>query len=939
MITKRTGSVVFAVVLVLSIRAAVANEIGFVEEFSLADDRSVPLQQLIVGTEDYYYYQCLHAQHQGRYDRVRELLAAWIQRYNYTPRVEEIRNRQALLEYQQHPQAALELIKQRLGLRFDHQKQALHAETAHPTALDPALISREKLTTNALARYTNLNGFEEPAFEFLVKTDLTPEQRRDLLTRLTRPDYPGLPELVVADLRHERSGGFGSLPVHGLLLLEQLEACLRLMPELNQNDRFIAAYLARLRPGADVDWERDPAEKRAYLERLVNFVRTLPPHQNSLKAHVLYHRLAFDRTQDVYDKNLFLEYLRLPRQARYVNQEYLRRLAAERPADLNTDYRSATLLPPVGSDEALVRDYLQRFLVDAPDGREFAEYVEATYLSELLAETKIVNGIGDMEQWYALLPPAKHEALKERVDLEFLPANRECWSAEEPVTLTLAIKNVAQLVVKTYEINAGNYYRQFGREVNTDLDLDGLVPNAEFTRTYNAPPLRRHVETLAFPALTRPGVYVIECIGNGRSSRALVRKGRLAYAVRTGAAGQVVTVFDESGQRVPDARLWLAGHEYAPDARGEILVPFSTAPGTRPMILTRGDLATLHMFAHAAEEYDLRVRFFVDQETLLEGRNARLLVRPQLRLNGIPVDVTLLTNVALTITATDRDGISSSREVRPCELANDRDTLHEFQVPERLRSLRFELRAQVESLSQNKKLDLKAQEELTVNGIQMTERIADLFLSPTKDGYQLRLLGKSGEPWPGVPVNLELKHREFRDPVQVTTQTATNGVVLLGALPDIEWLRAASAPAGSRTWWLGADRHSAHAPAVHAAAGKPIRIPFMEPAPADPAAAVSLLEMRGEAPVSNCVAAVSFEPGFLVLTGLAPGDYRLLLKRRRLLLPVRVTAGREDDEVLVGRLRRDESVDGGRGLSFICSGDQLRKGAALNAVQIAELLL
>lgn len=44
------------------------------------------------------------------------------------------------------------------------------------------------------------------------------------------------------------------------------------------------------------------------------------------------------------------------------------------------------------------------------------------------------------------------------------------------------------------------------------------------------------------------------------------------------------------------------------------------------------------------------------------------------------------------------------------------------------------------------------------------------------------------------------------------------------------------------------------------------------------------------------------------------------------------------DEVLVGRIRRDPSVPGRRGLLLLCAGDQLRKGAALNAVQIAELL-
>lgn len=45
------------------------------------------------------------------------------------------------------------------------------------------------------------------------------------------------------------------------------------------------------------------------------------------------------------------------------------------------------------------------------------------------------------------------------------------------------------------------------------------------------------------------------------------------------------------------------------------------------------------------------------------------------------------------------------------------------------------------------------------------------------------------------------------------------------------------------------------------------------------------------------------------------------------------------DDVLVGRLRCDPSVPDGRGLQLMCAGDQLRKGAALNAVQIAELLL
>jgi len=48
-------------------------------------------------------------------------------------------------------------------------------------------------------------------------------------------------------------------------------------------------------------------------------------------------------------------------------------------------------------------------------------------------------------------------------------------------------------------------------------------------------------------------------------------------------------------------------------------------------------------------------------------------------------------------------------------------------------------------------------------------------------------------------------------------------------------------------------------------------------------------------------------------------------------------AGR--DPVLVGRLRADGSQPPGMGLNLFVAGDQIRKGAALNAVQIAERLL
>ena len=75
----------------------------------------------------------------------------------------------------------------------------------------------------------------------------------------------------------------------------------------------------------------------------------------------------------------------------------------------------------------------------------------------------------------------------------------------------------------------------------------------------------------------------------------------------------------------------------------------------------------------------------------------------------------------------------------------------------------------------------------------------------------------------------------------------------------------------------------------------------------------------------ECRALLAAAPGVVVLDNPAEGVYPL----------ASVAAGR--DEVLVGRIRRDPSHD--RCLNMWIVGDNLRKGAATNAVQVAEVLI
>ncbi len=69
----------------------------------------------------------------------------------------------------------------------------------------------------------------------------------------------------------------------------------------------------------------------------------------------------------------------------------------------------------------------------------------------------------------------------------------------------------------------------------------------------------------------------------------------------------------------------------------------------------------------------------------------------------------------------------------------------------------------------------------------------------------------------------------------------------------------------------------------------------------------------------------------------APGG-RLVDDAANNLFPMPLDASGQDD-ILVGRIRQDLSDPTGRSIALFVAGDQLLKGAALNAVQIAERLL
>ncbi|MGV3659918.1 MAG: autotransporter-associated beta strand repeat-containing protein [Prosthecobacter sp.] len=914
-------------IFLLPFAALADNEIGFIERFALATDREKALGELVPGSEEYYFFHALHFQNIRDTTRLNDILNQWRKRMpdeNATRRI--IENREAIISYEKEPKATLQYLIDRLGIRHDHQREVRDQKPDLPTSLDQARIARDVFQQDALNHDRSLQSLSQDALAALIRdaVPLTPDQRRAVLQRIQRPDVPKLLEAIVTDLKADRSHSFGDLAIHRALLPAQLDDLLKLYPAWLGEQAFVHTRLRKMAPGADVNLAYDDAEREAWLERVWAFAQKLPPSQNTLKARILYLRLDHDRKKGVYDRARFLEYLKLPRQADYLNPRFVERFQPGQWSDLNADLSEPLLLaPPLGTDEALVRDYfLHLFAAEArPDSdpqqlmAPWIEYVRNTWLRPVLAEALIVNGIGNPERWASLITPTEFQRLKERVDIEFPSTNSQFFQPGDEVRFDVAVKNTPKVIVKIFELNTLNFFQTRGQQLNTDLNLDGLVANSEQTHTFEGGPFKRTRQTFQFPDLKgRRGAWIIEFIGGGRSSRVLVRVGQWKALQQTGPSGDLILVLDEKNQPVNDAVVWFEGRKLVRNEKlGRIVVPFTSQPGPRPLILgdAAGTFATLAQFVHHTEEYRLDAQFHIEREQLLARRDATLAIRPALMIGETHLAPELLTEPKLTITSTTHDGVSTTREVKDLKLSAGSVLLHKLAVPERLATLTVVFSGKVEVLSTGgEKRDVSARHAWQLNGIDKTEAVNDGHLSTFNGQRVFELLGKNGEPVADQQILFTFKHREFTRLQNVALRTDDAGRVQLGRLAGIETVTSRAPNGRTSTWTLEESDHT-FTSTIHLKEGENALVPI----PNNNAGPVSLLAMAAGTFTAELSAQIKRENGLIIVSGLKAGSYSLRLPHEDRMIRIEVAAGDAVAGWVMGRHRQLE-IKGGAPLAI-----------------------
>ncbi|MBR4172191.1 MAG: hypothetical protein IKR48_11125 [Kiritimatiellae bacterium] len=860
----------------------------FAERYAFSTNRTETIKTLRPGTDAWFAYSILNAQTEGRLDEAKKLNNQWTEPNGGNRRL-AFAYRQDFLDWDRGKCQAF-FIPQHL--QFLHIWEGLPEREVElkPNAY-PSELKDEELSFEAFMRMKQHFDFSnlEAGYESIgLREDAQPLDgfhTEILLNRDFLPDTPGLMKYVLRYLTDgDKNHFFKKNGVFKNLTLDQLAEVARATKgtakDVAASAVFADIVLAKLTPGADDD-PNDLKLREDLLKRRLDFTKTLAPALKQKRVDAERELLEFYRSVgDLSHKELFLDYLK------DIKPEHGLVDGGDRVERMITAIAEGR---KVARGDALVLDYLAALAGE--NMKPFSELIEKDFLVKTVSEAELLAGRPATEVNVSVFSANEFKQIQERVELNWANSNQRVFAAKDRVSLAIDVKNVQKMRIAIYELDATAACREAKGEVSSDIDLDCAVPTVQrFLDFSDKPSILRHRETLAFPELDEPGLYVVECSGNGVSSRAVVRKGRLRATERRDAAGHVFAALDEDGKIVKGTKVWLDGTVFTADKNGEVSVPFvadKKSAGRKTAIIGAGRLASAIEFDHAVETYSLDLCVVLPEETLVAGREATALIRPILRTGGVVSPLQILENPTLTVTFRGAKNRVTVKTYKDFALFDNAESVFRFQVPWNLSGVEFKLEGRVKHVTDGEDERLSAfWSTRNVNKIAQGNQIEQLLMRRTSEGYILECRGRTGEAIPYHAIPLVFKHHAFKSAYNIskTLQCDKNGVIRLGMLKDIEKVRTDAF--GKWEWWSEDWMELPCAKTgIASAEGEVISFPARGlldgawPGADKLENRVSLLAINKAGEITkDCVHACSYSNGVLRIAGLRAGNYHLTFR-------------------------------------------------------------
>ena len=444
---------------------------------------------------------------------------------------------------------------------------------------------------------------------------------------------------------------------------------------------------------------------------------------DKMTRNVLINILDLNAKMNIFELDTFIEYIEVPlydNSSVYNISKDLREKITSNNRQDNFSFIQAAQ-PSYDKDKEIVEKYLKHFfLKEKIPFNKFNKYFNEKYIKQFYSEMQFYLG-SEQPTKDNILSTSRIKDLMKEIKLTICEFNKEQFNVNEDIELIIEIKNVQSLYVNIYEINTENYYYSNKKSFDNKISLDGIVPTYEDIFSYNDKPQLLIEKKISLSKLPKKrGLFVVEFIGNGYVSRAVIQRGNLRCIHKNTVNGKVLYILNEDNKICKGEKtgLWVNNVWY-PSIRdtGAILIPYSVKGDF--FILKHEDFCCLETNISIPEEkYDFNGLFIINEESFIMGNVTKILVRPYLYVCDELCPLESLKNVKLTINTIKTENnqeIPSIKVIDNIELSYNKEFVFDFEVPPKLISAKFILSGEIKPKTRDKTEILQFSQEYFFN--------------------------------------------------------------------------------------------------------------------------------------------------------------------------------------------------------------------------------
>jgi hypothetical protein len=663
-----------------------------------------------------------------------------------------------------------------------------------------------------------------------------------------------------------------------------------------------------------------PEKYRELLLKMYNWVSRLPDVSTyrSFKSQILREILNFDLECNTPNIDMFIAYLENPNNnLGNFNTTYQTSLG------YNTSYDSfwhSTHNLRTGEwteENKLIETYLNHFFKSMTNFGQFEKYFTPEFLKRQFYTAKIQSG-ENIDNITKIFGEAELTEMRESKKLKFVSWNKNRFNLGDEITLTLEIKNVQNFCVNIFEINTESYYRKNKSEIHERINLTGLIPSKSVEYNLTTAPIISQIMDFKDLFPNKRGVFIVEFIGGGLSSRALIRIGALSLIRQVLSKGIVFHMVDEQKKICSSSStdILVGDKVFKPDPviGNGILIPYTDKEIREVAILRHEGYTELHNLQVPAERVTFDMGLIFNEETLVAGSQISFLLMPKLYVNGKAVASVAIKKLKAEITSTNDIGINNTSTIDDIKLDNSNDAVVNYLVPPKTERIDIKLSGKFNSSAQEKEIDISNTKSITINRFRDRYIFYGTYISQNKGLYTLHYLGKNGEPYANQKIDITFTPVYLNANKTITYETDEKGEVQLGDLKDVNNISVnmQDSPCTEKNniafGLQNLDRITTLPRTFDIVEGEDICFPpIQDTFNIQDYELVKVLRSNASSLISDHSSSISFEDGVIFLNKLPEGTYRFTYKSTFQMITVTVHRGQRW-EVSPDYLIKDKSI-------------------------------